>query len=49
MGTKYKGRTYYATGKTGTRFADGIETAEYATADDSMRIWIGVDGRIALD
>lgn len=45
---EHEGKLYRRTGKVGVRFADGIKVAEYE-ATDASRIWLGVDGQIALD
>ncbi len=42
---EYKGETYYTTGKTGTRFKDGIKGYEFAsTKGNGKRLWVYADG-----
>ena len=45
FGIRVLGRDYLATGKTGRRFDDGREVAEFATEDDA-RLWATACGRI---
>lgn len=51
---KYRGETYYFTGKTGTQIATGLESAEYESCHESgnktgIRVWRNEKGEIYLD
>ena len=44
----YEGSRYFKTGKEGTRFKDGMPSAEYQ-AEKRRRLWLGLDGAMARD